>query len=345
NPVAWTLLFIRNERQLRQPAPYDVVVIELGTDGPGQVAAFKRYLKVDIAVVTSIAYEHMEFFANLDAVAKEELAVQRYSARILANADLCDEAYLRDIGVQIDTYAIDKPATYTVDNIVQSNDTLGFAVKKNGLKVLDHHMKGVARSQLYSAAAAVAVGELLGMDLDRIKIGVEAIEPVAGRMQQLKGIKDSLLLDETYNASPEATKAALDTLYMLQAPQKIALLGNMNELGDYSVDAHRDVGEYCDPERLDLLLTLGKHANEVLAPAARSRGCHVKTCKSPYEAGEYLRRHIKPRAVILVKGSQNGVFAEEAVKLILKHPEDSKRLVRQSKQWLAKKQKQFARSA
>lgn len=93
NPIAWLGVFLRNERQIRQPYPYDVVVLELGTDGPGQIAAFGRYLQLDVAVLTSIAYEHMEFFTDLQAVADEELAVRQYSKQLFYNSDLCGSEY------------------------------------------------------------------------------------------------------------------------------------------------------------------------------------------------------------------------------------------------------------
>jgi len=345
NPVAWTLLFVRNEMQLRKPAPYDVAVVELGTDGPGQIAAFKRYLHADIAVVTSIAYEHMEFFDGLGQVAEEELSVRKLSDKLFVNADLCDYEYYKHVRNPLDTYAMDSKATYTLDSIAHKDRAFMFTVKRDGVKLFDARMEGIARVQLYSALAVTAVASDLGMSAEETVEGLAAIGPVAGRMQQLKGIRDSLILDETYNSSPEATKAALDTLYELEAPQKIALLGNMNELGDYSAEAHRDVGDYCDPKKLDLVVTIGEHANRVLAPAARARGCTVEVCQSPYEAGEYLKEHVKKGAVVLAKGSQNGVYAEEAIKYILNDPEDAKLLVRQSKHWLAIKRRRFQKNA
>jgi UDP-N-acetylmuramoyl-tripeptide--D-alanyl-D-alanine ligase len=161
-------------------------------------------------------------------------------------------------------------------------------------------------------------------------------------MQVLTGIHHSTILDETYNAGPAAMMGALETLYAIQAPQKIALLGNMNELGKYTQEAHEEVGAYCDPAQLDIVLTLGQDANDFLAVAAETKGCKVKRCTTPYEAGEYLREAIKEGGIILVKGSQNNVYAEEAVKMLLANPEDSKLLVRQSTHWQKVKQRAWS---
>jgi UDP-N-acetylmuramoyl-tripeptide--D-alanyl-D-alanine ligase len=160
-------------------------------------------------------------------------------------------------------------------------------------------------------------------------------------MQKLTGINNSIIIDDSYNSSPVAAKLALDTLYGLESPQKIAILGNMNELGDYSKQAHEEIGSYCDPKQLELVITIGPDANKYLGPVAVTRGCGVKSFDSPYEAGEFIKPLIKSGAVILVKGSQNKVFAEEAIKLLLANPADEAKLVRQSPQWLKIKQKAF----
>jgi UDP-N-acetylmuramoyl-tripeptide--D-alanyl-D-alanine ligase len=148
-------------------------------------------------------------------------------------------------------------------------------------------------------------------------------------------------LDDTYNASPDATKAALDTLYKLPAVHKIALLGNMNELGDYSKQAHIAVGEYCDPKQLELVVTIGRDANTYLAAEAEKKGCTVARFDNPYKAGKYLESRLSKGAILLAKGSQNGVFAEEAIKQLLANPADTSKLVRQTPKWLKKKARAF----
>lgn len=341
NPLAWLLLFIRNERQLHGPYPYDVVVLELGTDGPGQIAPFKQYLTLDFAIVTAIAHEHMEFFADLQAVADEELAVQHFSKQLIFNADLCAKRYVRRLGKNGISFGYDAGAEYRLDKVHFKNNAYKFRVVHGNKTLIEASYRGVSKAQLYSACAAMIIGKQWGVASREIIKGIAAITPVSGRMQSLRGIRGSTILDETYNASPSATKAALDVLYGMQAPQKIALLGNMNELGNFSKEAHKEIGAYCDPSKLDLVLTLGPDANKYLAPAARDNGCRVETFETPYAAGEYLKGHVKDNAVVLAKGSQNKVFAEEAVKSILADPADAQRLVRQSPEWLKKKERAF----
>lgn len=338
SPLGWLRTFIRIESQLRRPYPYDVVVVELGTDFPGNLAQFKNYIKADIGVLTAIAPEHMTYFKDIDAVAKEELTIAELSEKLLVNVDLCDQRYLRELEEFI-TYGTRAAATYQLAGVEPVKGGLKYTVNARKKALLDGVHSSIATTQLVSLTAAAAVGDLLGMERAELARGAGAVRAVQGRMQRLNGVKNSIILDDTYNASPEAVRAALDTLYAAEAPQKIALLGNMNELGDFSAEAHRAVGAYCDPKQLDLVVTLGTDANKYLAEAAAGEGCKVVRVEDPYLAAQEIEKVLQDGALILAKGSQNGVFAEEAVKRLLADPADADQLVRQDEYWLKRKAK------
>lgn len=340
NPLAWLAVFWRNQRQLGRPYAYDVVVVEVGTDYPGNLIKFGQFIDADISVVTAVSPEHMEFFADLDEVASEELSVGTFSKELVVNGDLVGEQYL-SLPLPLTSFGT-KTSDYIIKEAKFKTDEANFEIYKKGQPWLSAQMSAVAISELYSATAAAVVADKMGLSSAAIKQGIAQLKPVQGRMQRLKGIKNSVILDETYNASPDAVKAALDSLYEFQAKgQKIAILGNMNELGQASESAHREIGEYCDPLQLNLVVTIGPDAKNYLAPAAEEQGCHVVSFDDPYAAGEYLSNFIKPDAVILAKGSQNNVYAEEAIKPLLANPEDATKLVRQSAAWQKKKQKNF----
>jgi UDP-N-acetylmuramoyl-tripeptide--D-alanyl-D-alanine ligase len=161
-------------------------------------------------------------------------------------------------------------------------------------------------------------------------------------MNVLRGMEGSTIIDDTYNASPLAAKSALATLYAIDAPQRIAILGSMNELGSTSAASHASVGSFCDPTKLEWVVTIGDEAATHLAPAAEKQGCQVRTFKTPYQAGGFVHSVLRDGAVVLAKGSQNGVFAEEAVKELLHSTEDVDQLVRQSEYWLKVKEEQFS---
>lgn len=344
NTIAWLGLFKRNSRQIRGEFPYDVVVLEYGSDGPGQIGQLARFGQVDIAVVTAITEEHMQSFADINAVAVEELAISKYANLVIYNSDLVSVEHAQLITTNSLSYSLDNESTsYRVANKFHGANGLEFDIKQ-GQNILVHATHEVVSDiQLYSVLGATVVGHTLGLKGPEIIDGIKAITPVSGRLRRLRGRNDSVLIDDTYNSSPEAVRLALQALYEMNAPQRIAVLGNMNELGDISESAHQQIGELCDPSKLSLVVTIGSQANNQLAGAAESRGCIVNRFEDPYSIGEFLSSKLESGAVLLLKGSQNGVFLEEAVKKLLADPEDSNKLVRQSDYWLRVKEKQFKR--
>lgn len=344
NPVAWLIVFIKNEKQLRRPYPYNLVIVEVGTDTPGDIIRYKQYLHADVGVLTAIAPEHMEYFVNLDAVAQEEINITKMVDKLIFNKDFCADKYLQNISIPAISCAMNQPADIRLINVNFSDQTGSFDVEKSGKIILHADHELVAEPQLYSVALAATVAIEMGLSIQEIESGLKNIHPVSGRMQRLAGMNGSTILDDSYNASPEAMKAALNTLYRLNAPQKIAVLGNMNELGSYSQSAHKEIGQFCDPKRLNLVITLGPDSNKYLASEAKEKGCDVKSFNSPYEIGEYLKTIVGKDAVILVKGSQNGVFAEETVKILLADKADEAKLVRQSDYWMDQKKKTFSKA-
>jgi UDP-N-acetylmuramoyl-tripeptide--D-alanyl-D-alanine ligase len=343
NPLAWAMAWLHGQKVLHSSKFYEIVVVELGTDTPGDLAVFKKIIKPDISVVTAISEEHMENFADLSAVAKEELSIASFSKKLVINSDDVDSNYVKDYvkkSVVAITYGQDKSDyNYTLKHNDDKTLTININLKNN--VVLEAKTPVVAKQIAKSIAAAITVADLLDVDLDQITSGVAKVTPMSGRMQLLKGTKNSTIIDDSYNASPLAVRAALQTLYEIDAPQKIAILGMMNELGEYSRPAHEAVGELCNPDQLNLVVTLGADANDYLAPVAEAKGCQVIRCNSPYEAGKIVAEKTQLGALILVKGSQNGVFAEEAIKLFLADKQDARLLVRQSSFWLSKKSRQF----
>jgi UDP-N-acetylmuramoyl-tripeptide--D-alanyl-D-alanine ligase len=339
NIFAWTRIFLLNERTIRLPYYYDVVVVELGVDAPRQMKDF-AYLEPDLSVVTAVTPEHMETFMTLDNVAAEELLVCDFSKKVLVNADDTFPKYLEGRGVL--TYGQDGQNTYRATNYASK----GLAGAEVELE-LAAEPAFTAQAQILGKQgvkillAAAAAGQLLGLNDDELQKGLKEVKPFAGRMQILPGIKNSTIIDDTYNASPATVIAALDVLYASEAPQRIAILGNMNELGDYSQKAHEEVGEYCDPTRLNLVVTIGPDAEKYLVPVAAARGCTVKAFGSPYDAGAYVQEQLQDGAIILAEGSQNKVFAEESLKPLLADKADESRLVRQSPNWLRTKRQQF----
>lgn len=327
----WLSTFHKMKKQIKNYS-HDVVVLELGMDMPGEIEEFGKYLKLDIAVVTHISEEHMEYFEDLDAIAVEELSVQNYSD-ILVVEKACYEKFKHLIQKDVIVFGHEQPAdAYFVSagrnlNIFLSEQVLACQTNIHGLH------------QVNTLVAAALVGQRLGLSPDQIENGVSSVLPVPGRMQILKGKDGSMIIDDTYNSSPDAAIGALDYLDSLDSNAKIAVLGNMNELGKFSPDLHKRVAEVAAQKNIDEYITLGPDANKYFATILQSSSKKVQVFTDPYAIGEYLKSKNLSNTAILFKGSQFGVYLEEAIKYILADKSDEQNLVRQSGDWLSKKKK------
>lgn len=338
NIFAWIKIIVSNRMQIAGSFPYDIVVLELGTDGPGQIMEFE-YLHPELAVVTAATPEHMEFFGTVAAVAEEELDVAHFSSSTIVNTDDVPAEPLKFIGEYI-SYGTSGELDYKVLSSGASASGQHVSIRTK-TRTFDGSIGLLGKQGAKVALAAFAVASELQLDLDKTIEELAKLRAFSGRMNILNGLQKSLIIDDTYNASPAAVTAALDVLYGFEAPQRIAILGMMNELGDTSEESHREIGRYCNAKELDLVITIGKDARDFTAPEAEKKGCTVASFDSPYEAGEYAKKHLKEGAIILAKGSQNRVFAEESLKTLLADKRDYAKLVRQTPYWLKIKQQQF----
>ncbi len=341
----WMTVFKAVKLRIKQPADVDVIVQELGTDGIGQIPHFGTYLKPDLAVVTSVAPEHMEFFKTMDAVAAEELSAANYSKWALINRDDVPGVYAQDItNPNLNTYGTTDAAEYRFDSsdYAFEDGFTGVFVAPEYQQAVPTTLQLIGEHSTRAAVAAGAVAAKLGMTPEEVAVGMSKIRAVQGRMNLLRGVNSSIIIDDTYNSSPLAVASALRALYQMNVPQRIAVLGSMNELGDMSEAEHAAVGKLCDPVELAHIITVGEDAEKYLAPVARANGCHVVSFKSAIDAGAYAHKFLERGAALLFKGSQGGIYLEEGVKVVLHSTEDEEQLVRQSPAWLKKKRDFFS---
>jgi len=348
NPFAWLKVLVQMEFVLHRPSRFEVLVIEVGTDAPGEIPHTMKFLHPDIGVVTSVAPEHTEFFKSLDAVAAEELSLLDGSTQVVVSYDDVAAKYRRryvESHPKHYYYGLKPEATYQFD--VKDTDpldgTTGTLVKQGRKRLTKFTVSVYSHHSARSVAAAFAVGDLLGLSAAELAAGLEDVRPMRGRMNPLQGVSGSRIIDDTYNSSPSAVIAALETLDGTPAAgRRIAILGSMNELGAASAAFHAEVGKAA--AGVDLLVTIGQEAGKHLGPAAVGAGLDptcFRAADTPQAAGEYVKSLLSPGDVVLVKGSQNGIFAEEAVKILLANPMDADHLVRQSQAWMRTKARSF----
>lgn len=343
--IAWWAVFRAMSRRIKEPTGVDIIIAELGADHPGDIAHFSTYLNPDIAVITAVTPEHMEFFKTIEAVAQEELTAANISKLAIINRDDIDGRFANFLtNSNVDTYGTTGLAEYRfeIKDFTLEDGYKGSVIMPEYAEPTSVTIKVLGEHSLRPAMGAVAVAAKMGLNPQEIAAGLALLRATPGRMNVLRGMEDSIIIDDTYNSSPLAASSALQTLYSLQVPQRIAVLGDMNELGATSAEEHRKLGELCDPSLLDWVITVGEASEKYLAPAARARGCQVKSFKTAVDAGAFAHSVVTKGAAVLLKGSQGGIYLEEAVKVIAMMTEDDK-LVRQSASWMEIKNNFFSK--
>lgn len=310
-------------RRLKYP---EVLVLEYGADRPGDIKYLLEIAQPHISVITAIGDipVHVEFFSGPEELAKEK-------SRIIECLSVGDFAVLNcdDLSVinlrertraKVITFGFSNEADVKIVRFETKAEVNRFSQSKNqkvrplGISFkLEHlgafvpvRLDGVfGRAQAYASAAAACVGIIFGLNLVKISENLKNYKPASHRMELLAGINQSYLIDDSYNASPLSMEAALETLKSLPARRKIVVLGDMLEIGKYTIAAHERIGKLAS-SIADVIITIGPRAKFIADAAMRRAGfrrTNILSFNTAEEAIQPLISLIKRGDLILIKGS------------------------------------------
>jgi len=360
----WVTNIVRGLWLVLSPEKYpDWLVLEVGADRPGDIRMIAKWLRPDIAVITSIPDipVHVEYFNSPQSLAREKKYLAEYlkpEGKLIINGDdvhtkailaeFKDVALSYGFGGQNDLDADEEAVLYEESSPAEPTKRraafmppvgMRFVAKRGDLYAKEIKIYGaLGKPRIYSALAALAVTEVIEGDIDAAISALGTWQPPPGRMRILPGIKGSVIIDDTYNSSPVAAISALETLKLIKsAKRRIAVLGDMMELGRFSKEAHSHVGEKA-AKCAHQLVTVGLRA-KAIAATALEKGMKEE-CIRQYElgeserAGKELEAELKEGVVVLIKGSQS-MRMEKTVLEIMNDPLNAPELlVRQEAEWL-----------
>lgn len=347
NIFKWLVILIKSFWLLILPKKWqkypEILILEMGIDRPGDFDYFLRFIKPKIGVVTIIGEipVHVEFFAGPEELAVEKAklieALPKDGTAILNYDDVTVLDMRHKTQARVLTFGFEKGADIRITEYNLTLDGIHFKIERDGNVVPFRLFRSLGKAQAYTAAAAVAAGLTLKMNLVEISQALLNYQSPPGRMRLMAGIKKTNILDDTYNASPLAMKEALEVLKELPGKRKIAVLGDMLEIGKYSEAAHREMGDLA-AKFVDYLFTVGPRA-KFIADEALIHGLEqnqVFSFNTSEEVGLKLQEIMEENDLILIKGSQ-AMRMEKIVEEIMAEPEKAKELlVRQEKSWKKK---------
>ena len=284
----------------------EVAVWEIGMNHPGEVAVLAKLAAPDAAIITNIGVAHIEFMGSREAIAVEKGALAQAvgpDGTVILNAD---DPFSKSIAARTSAKVIlagTTEGTVRASEITQSANGTDFTILEGAhrcraqLPVPGLHM-------VQNALLGVAAGRIFGLSLEDCAAGL-ATAPLTKARLQIKEIHGVQFIDDSYNANPDSVEAALRTLVELDADGKrIAVLGEMRELGDESERRHLEVGETAAALRVDYLIAIGKVAAAIARAAERAGLGNSRAVNSTTEATEILVEITEPGDLVLIKGSR-----------------------------------------
>jgi len=342
NPFAWVSVLRSAIGLLVLPSHYpNMLVLEVGADRPGDLARILRIATPDAVVVTRLPDipVHVEAYTCPAAVREEEFSpvfALHPAQPLIISADKPNALSMaKSTSARVISYGLAKNANVRVSNIDFNKNAEGVVDGMTADVALCDEMGvavvhgSVGKIQLLPVVAAIATAHAFGISLRDALTALEGYEPPPGRGRIFTGKNNSILIDDTYNSSPVAVEEALETLKAFpHAKRRVAILGDMLELGRYSVQEHERIGALAG-ETADVVVTVGIRARALASTAGKAE---VLQFDDAHKAAEVLVGYLQKGDVVLIKGSQS-IRTERIVEALLDDRADVSKLVRQEKEW------------
>jgi UDP-N-acetylmuramoyl-tripeptide--D-alanyl-D-alanine ligase len=302
---------------LKLEAEHDLGVVEMGMNHAGEIRALGELAQHDLAVVTTVAPVHLEFFGSLAEIARakyEIIETLHPGGVAVLNADddyVCQ--FGRDFKGKVVTFGIKRSADVTARK-VQINgaegSTFELVVGSVGEPVT---FPLVGEHNIYNALAAAAAAMERGISPSQAAAALSSIAPPDKRGQVLH-LNGATIINDCYNSNPRALEAMIDTLASMKAERRILVVGEMLELGPTAEALHRQCGKHAADKKIDMVIGVRGMARAV-AEAACGSGTQAQFVETPEQAGEWLARNVRPGDAVLLKASR-GVKLERALEML-----------------------------
>ncbi|MFH1661840.1 MAG: UDP-N-acetylmuramoyl-tripeptide--D-alanyl-D-alanine ligase [Candidatus Falkowbacteria bacterium] len=339
------LILIKNKKNTKN------LFLENGVDRKRDMDYLNSIVKCNIGVITLIGPVHLEFFGSINNIQKEKgklIKSLKKSGWAILNYD--DEK-VREMEKmtknKVLTYGFHEKADVKAQELVFSfeeskeiDNLLGinFKLNYNGAIAPVFLPAVIGYSAIYASLAGASLGITHSMNLVEISEALRKFNSPKGRMNLVKGVKNTLIIDDTYNSSPQSATSALEVASKIpleEGARRFAVLGDMLELGSFSEEGHREVGRKVFRSKIDKLIVVGERSRDIARGAKRigMLSDNVFHFANTYNAGKFIQERISQGDLILIKGSQ-GMRMEKIVKEIMAEPLRAKELlVRQGEEW------------
>ncbi len=291
---------------------HEVAVVETGMNHFDEICYLGEMVRPDIAVISNVGDAHIENLGSREGILKAKCEIFENLKKTGFAVLNGDDALLNTVDLDVPVYRCGESAACNVrvEHVSDRGiDGISCAVRTEK-DIYEVDIPAPGRHMIYSAAMAVIIGEKLGMAHEEIVAGVAHYEPTGERMHLIRKENGALILSDCYNANPQSMAAAIRTLAKSGCGKRIAVLGDMGELGPISEQAHYDMGVCCADEDIDVVVAIGEKSIKI-ADGASEHGCkEVRWYTAKEEAYGELEDLLEKDTAILIKASHAMRFQE-----------------------------------
>lgn len=293
----------------------EIMVLEMGMNSFGEISLLTKIAKPDVAVITNIGTAHIGNLGSRENILKAKMEIleglnKEGTVVINYDNDLLKNWYKKEKqNYNIITYGIQKGSIVIGTNIKYNESGSTCKVVLNE-RSYDIHIPVGGEHFVSNGLCAVSVAKVFNIPMESIVRGIENFELTKKRMEIKTSKKGAMIINDCYNANYDSMKAALDYLGKLSNKRKIAVLGDMLELGEYSEKLHRDVGKVVAINNIDILICVGKQARNIAQKAQEEGITNIFICDSNEEAIDILQKTIQKEDAILLKASNGLKFTQ-----------------------------------
>jgi UDP-N-acetylmuramoyl-tripeptide--D-alanyl-D-alanine ligase len=293
---------------------HDYAVIEMGAGKPGDIRYLSQITNPDIAILLNAKPVHLDGMGSVEGVAQTKAEIfeslsSKCHAIVNLDDDYADFWKQRIDTAQIVTFGLNTDADVGAENIELSADSVTFNLRANN-QTQTVNLPVAGAHNMVNALAAAAAAIAAGLSISEIAQGLTNFSGVASRLNRSSGINGCMVIDDSYNANPEAMMAAIDVLAM-QAGNHILVVGDMGELGEKADQFHFEIGQYAKQNKVSRLLAVGELSRHTIS----GFGDNGEWFSSQQELITSLTNSVKQSDVVLVKGSRSAAMENVVIKI------------------------------
>ncbi len=292
---------------------HDALVVEMGMNNLGEISLLTQIAKPSIAVITNVGTAHIGNLGSRENILKAKLEIldglQKNGTLILNNDnDMLHMWNEKNTSYETLTFGIDEPSDLTASNIDIQSELIKYTVNYN-YKDETIELPIISKTFIYNSLAALAVGKKLNIDIEKIKTGIKEFQLSKNRMEIIK-CNNITILNDCYNANFDSMKSSIESLSKMNGNRKIALLGDMLELGEFSKNLHYNVGLEVLKNNIDILITVGTESKNIAQAVhnEKKNKTDIYSFNSNDEAIDLLKNIVQENDIILIKASNGMKF-------------------------------------